>query len=73
MSGKRTGRVVLEQCHEDVRQHLVRAVADEDLLRRDTVQPGDGGLEQIGVRVGIEAQARGVGAEFGLDRFQYFR
>jgi hypothetical protein len=26
--------LVLEQRHEGVRQHLVRAVADEDLLRR---------------------------------------
>ena len=61
---------MLEQRHEDVRQHFVGAVADEDLRRRHAMPAGDGGLEQVGVRVRVEAQARGVVAEFGADRRQ---
>ena len=64
-------RLVLQQRHEDVGQHFVRAVADENLLWRHAVQPGDGGLEQIGVGIGVEAQACGVGAEFRLNRRQH--
>jgi hypothetical protein len=33
MSGKENRQLVLEQRHEDVRQHFVGAVADKDLLR----------------------------------------
>ena len=71
MSGKRIGAVVLEQGHEDMGQHFVRTIADEDLLRSHAVPPGDGRLEQVGVRVGVEAQARRVVAEFRLDRRQH--
>jgi hypothetical protein len=33
MSGNRSGALVLEQGHEGVREHFVRTVADEDMLR----------------------------------------
>jgi hypothetical protein len=71
--GEEDRRVVLEQGHESVRQHLVRAVADEDLLRRHAMRAGDGRLEQVGVRVGVEAQACRIVAEFRLDRRQHAR
>ena len=60
---------VLEQGQERVRQHLVRTVADEDLRRFDAVFGevfGDGVLEQVAIRVRVEAQAGRVVAEFSL-------
>lgn len=52
-----------EQGLEGVRQDFVRAVADEDLARFDTMAEGDRRLEQVGVGVRVEAQARRVVAE----------
>jgi hypothetical protein len=61
---------VLEQRHEGVREHLVRAVADEDLFRAHAVVPGERGLERVGVGVGVEAQAVAGG---GADGLQHLR
>jgi len=49
-------RVVLEERHECVGQHLVRAVANEHLGRRDAVVRSNRRLQPIGVRVRIQAQ-----------------
>jgi hypothetical protein len=59
MSGKEDRQFVLEQRHEYMRQHFVRAVADEDLLRRDAKickAGGDGFLEAIRARIRVQAQ-----------------
>jgi hypothetical protein len=56
-----------------MRQHLVGAVADEDPGRRHRVAAGHRGLQQVGVGVGIEAQAGRIAIEFRLDRGQRLR
>jgi hypothetical protein len=57
--GKENRSFVLEQRHEHMRQHFIRAVADEDLLRRDAEigkARGNGFLEAIGARIRVQAQ-----------------
>ena len=50
---------MVEKSLEDMGEHLVRAVADEHLVRRNTVAGGDR-LAQTGrARIGVEAQAIG--------------
>ena len=48
-----------EQGDEDVRQHLVGTVADENLLRRDA-EPGEARsnrlLEAVGIRIRVKPQ-----------------
>jgi imidazoleglycerol-phosphate dehydratase len=53
-----------------VGEHLVRTVADEDLLRLHAVALGDAALERVGIGVGVELAAL-VGG--GTDRFQRAR
>ena len=62
---------MLEQGHENVCQYFIRTIADKDLLGRNRMPAGDGGLEQVGIGVGIKAQAGCVICEFCLDCRQY--
>src|SRR5690606_22829257 len=48
--------VMLEQRVEDVRQYLIRAVADKYLRRHDAIIPGDGFFQFICIRRGIQTQ-----------------
>ena len=62
---------VAEQAHEDVSEHLVGTVADEDMCRADVAVGevrGDGRSQMVCVGVGIQAQAGSIAAELGLDR-----
>jgi imidazoleglycerol-phosphate dehydratase len=71
--GHQDRHFVLEQRHENMRQHFVGAVAEKDLRRLHTEHSevfGNGRLEAIAVRVGVEAQVRAVAAQFGLHRRQ---
>lgn len=47
---------MFEQAQKNMRQNFVGAIADKNVARCDGVMPGDGGLEQVGVRVWVEAQ-----------------
>lgn len=49
-------RLVAQQGHEDMGQHLVRPVADEHLLGLQAVVAGNGLAQRGGLRVGVEAQ-----------------
>jgi transcriptional regulator GlxA family with amidase domain len=51
---------VAQQAHEDVGQHLVGAIADEDLVLGQAVAAGDGRLQRAGLRVRVEAQGLAV-------------
>ena len=68
--GEQQRRVMLEQRAEGVRQHLVRAVADEDLFGPHLVVVGQRRPQRGGLRVRIEAQRVG---RLGADRFQRAR
>ena len=62
-------RVVLQQAHEGVGQHLVRTIADEHLGHAQAVVTGDGFFERQRLRVGIEAQGFGVVAADGGQQY----
>ena len=64
---------VVEQRHEGMRQHLVRAVADEDLLGIQPVHPGDALAQCGGAGVRVQAQPIGVAAQLGHQRIQHLR
>ncbi len=66
--GEQQRRGVLKQGLKDVGQHFVRAVADENLRRRDLVIVGDGSFQSLGVRVRVQAQRIG---QLAPDRFQH--
>ena len=54
-----------------MREHFVRTVADEDVACVDAELgevAGDGFLQAIAVRVGVEAQRAAIGAQLGLHR-----
>ena len=59
---------MLKQGLKDVGQHFVRAVADENLRRRDLVIVGDGSFQALGVRVRVQAQRIG---QLAPNRFQH--
>jgi hypothetical protein len=59
---------VVQQPLEHERQHLVGAVAHEDVFRRHAVEAGDGLPEDIGAGVGIEAQGLARGHADGFQR-----
>ena len=52
-------------------QHFIRAVAEENLLWRNGVVVGNGCLQQVRIRVGVEAQASRIVTQFRLNRCQY--
>jgi hypothetical protein len=56
MSGNNRGQM-LKQGLEDVRQHFIGAVADEDLRRGHAVVVGNSLFQALGVRVRVQAQA----------------
>ena len=56
---------MFEQGQEDVGQHFVRTVADEDLRGLQRVEAGDRALEPVRVRIRVELQ---VFAVLGGDR-----
>ncbi|MNT06611.1 hypothetical protein D3C72_1412870 [compost metagenome] len=60
---------MLQQTVEDVREHFVRTVAEENLIALHTVILGDGGFQQVAVRVRVQTQ---VVIQFGLHRCQGF-
>ena len=71
MSGSSSGLSCFKQRHEGMREHFVRTVADEDVacaMPNSAKVAGDGFLQTIGVRVGVEAQRAAIGAQLGLHR-----
>jgi hypothetical protein len=61
---------VFEQGEERVGQHLIRAVADEDVAGVDAMVVADRQLELLGIRVGVELKRLAGG---GADRVQRAR
>src|SRR5258708_38694566 len=63
-------RIVLEQRLEDVRQDLIRTIANEYVCRRDSMAQGNGLPQPFADWIGIEPQRI---ADFGTQRLQYPR
>src|SRR5258706_1788373 len=65
---KQHGPGLLQQPREGVREHFVRAVADEDLLGRDTMISGQHFSKARGLWVRVEAERVGRRRSNRFDR-----
>jgi hypothetical protein len=61
---------VLEQPEKNMGENFVRAVADEDIVRRNPVITGNRRFQQFGIRIGIQPQPV---ADLAANRFQHAR
>ena len=64
------GRRLLQEGRERVRQHFVRAVADENLIGTRLVNAGDGFAQAGRSRVRVQPKPVAGGGSNGLDRFR---